>query len=99
MPFRGCRSFSPPDRPTCYYPQAGGKTVFGCSLTPVFKFIRKVDDHICQTAPCRRWTPEQYQEAEDTLTLMRDQFNRLINDLDTARSQEVRRTRVRNSKL
>lgn len=68
------------------HPQIGGKTVFGCSLKPVFKLIRLADCQINETGQCLRWTSEQRREAEDTLILMRDQFARLITDLEAAGS-------------
>ena len=69
------------------------ETVFGCSLKPAFKVIRAMDYQIIQTSLCRRWTPQQHQEALDTLTLMREQFDRLINDLDAVQGRKNKRRR------
>ena len=77
-----------------HYPLVGGKTVFGCSLKPVFKVIRVMDYQINQTDRCLRWTSEQRHEAQDTLTLMRDQFARLITDLEAAWGRAVAGGRV-----
>ena len=73
---------------------SGGKSVFGRSLKPVFTLIRAMDHQINETDQSLRWTTEQRQEARDTLVILRDQFSRLVADLEAARTWEGARKRV-----
>ena len=75
-------------------PLVGGKTVFGHSLKSVFKLIGVIDHQINGTNRCLRWTPDERREAEDTLVILRNQFDRLINDLASTRTWEGARKRI-----